>query len=248
MTPVITNSTPAYRVLQRALLAACILVAPLVMASWFALCPEYGNPGCPDTSNPLGNLVAYRAAGPVLLQAFLWLNVLVPYLFPLGYLALGLVAMWRAPWLATLGVICGWVGSAPWGLVTDRSFLLADLATMGNDPFSVDLITRLNQHPAFLLMATGWFFGHMLGYVLLGLALARARAVARWAGYLIVVAAPVMGPIAYGTGLGLVQVLGFVLVFIGSVPAAFAMLKGSRIERSLSPREQPREVTLGAGG
>ena len=34
-----------------------------------------------------------------------------------------------------------------------------------------------------------------------------------------------MEPIAYGTGLGLIQVLGYVLVFIGSVPAAIAMLK-----------------------
>jgi len=39
------------------------------------------------------------------------------------------------------------------------------------------------------------------------------------------VSAPLMGPIAYGTGLGLLQVLGYVLVFIGSLPAAFAMLK-----------------------
>jgi hypothetical protein len=31
--------------------------------------------------------------------------------------------------------------------------------------------------------------------------------------------------IAYGTGLGLLQVLGYVLVFVGSVPAALAMLK-----------------------
>jgi hypothetical protein len=234
-------------VLQRALLAAALLAAPLVMASWFALCPEYGNPGCPDTSNPLGNLVAYRAAGPILLQTFLWLNVLVPYLFPLGYLALGLPAMRGAPWLATLGIISGWVGSAPWGLVTDRSFLLSTLATMGNDPFSVALLTRLNQHPAFLVMATGWFFGHMLGYILLGLALARARAVPRWAGYLIVVAAPVMGPIAYGTGIGLIQVLGFVLVFIGSVPAALAVLRGSAEQVPIS-REPAREAVLGAGG
>ena len=47
-----------------------------------------------------------------------------------------------------------------------------------------------------------------------------------WAASLIVAGAPLMGPIAYGTGLGLLQVLGFVLVFIGSIPAALAMLKG----------------------
>jgi hypothetical protein len=39
------------------------------------------------------------------------------------------------------------------------------------------------------------------------------------------VSGPVMGPIAYGTNLGSVQVLGFVLVLIGSLPAAIAMLQ-----------------------
>ena len=79
-------------------------------------------------------------------------------------------------------------------------------------------------------MAAGWVVGHLLGYVLLGIALARARLVPQWAAWLLVASAPLMGPIAYGTGLGILQVLGYVLVFIGSIPAAFAMLKGSEKE------------------
>jgi len=38
---------------------------------------------------------------------FLLLNVAAPYLVPLSYLGLGLLALCRAPWLATLGVVCG---------------------------------------------------------------------------------------------------------------------------------------------
>jgi hypothetical protein len=34
-----------------------------------------------------------------------------------------------------------------------------------------------------------------------------------------------MGPVAYGTRIGLLQVLGYALVFVGSIPAALAMLK-----------------------
>ena len=78
--------------------------------------------------------------------------------------------------------------------------------------------------------AIAWLFGHLLGYVLLGIALARARAIPLWAACLIIASAPLMGPIAYGTGLGILQVLGYVLVFIGSIPAAFAMLKGAEKE------------------
>ena len=46
-----------------------------------------------------------------------------------------------------------------------------------------------------------------------------------------------MGPIAYGTGLGILQVLGFVLVFIGSIPAALAMLKFSDEPAPIDVRE-----------
>jgi hypothetical protein len=42
---------------------------------------------------------------------------------------------------------------------------------------------------------------------------------------LIIISAPLMGPIAYGTHLGIFQDLGFGLVFVGSIPAALAMLR-----------------------
>jgi len=86
-------------------------------------------------------------------------------------------------------------------------------------------IGRVPRVPTSNAFDTGWVIGHLLGYVLLGIALLRARVIPRWAAWLIIVSAPVMGPIAYGTGLGLLQVLGYVLVFIGSVPAAIAMLR-----------------------
>ncbi len=96
---------------------------------------------------------------------------------------------------------------------------------MGNDRFSVSLLTRLNHQPEFLLMAVGWFFGHMLGYILLGLALDRANAIPRWATWLMIVAVPVMGPLAYGSGQGSLQALGFVLIAVASVPAAVTLLR-----------------------
>ena len=94
-----------------------------------------------------------------------------------------------------------------------------------------------------LTFAIAWLFGHLLGYVLLGIALARARAIPLWAACLIVASAPLMGPIAYGTGLGLLQVLGFVLVFIGSVPAALAMLKGKEQLAAGRVGEEPAPIT-----
>jgi len=74
--------------------------------------------------------------------------------------------------------------------------------------------------------------GHVAGYLLLGIALARAKAISRWAAWLIAVSAVIMGPIAYGTKLGLLQVIGYAMVFAGSVPAAIAMLNPRRPDRA----------------
>lgn len=73
-------------------------------------------------------------------------------------------------------------------------------------------------------MGIGWGIGHQFAYVLLGIALLRAQVVPRWAAWLIIGSVPVMGPIAYGTKVGLIQILGYMLVFVGSVPAAPALL------------------------
>lgn len=65
----------------------------------------------------------------------------------------------------------------------------------------------------------------------------------RWAAWLIIVSAPLMGPIAYGTNLGLLQILGYVLVFIGSVPAAIAMLKVRDEQGLVTLGEEPAPTT-----
>jgi len=216
---------PLYRTLRRAVFAACIILAPLLLALWFDLCPQYGDPACPNNSHPLAVLVAYRAANPLLLQMFLFLNLVIPYVYPLSYLGLGLVAMKRSPWWATIGIALGWAGSIPWGLIADQSFLINALARLGDDSVFVALTRAYFADWQIFVMAAGWVIGHLLGYVVLGIALWRAQVIPRWAAGLIIVAAPVMGPLAYGSHIGALQILGYVMVFIGSIPAAGALLR-----------------------
>lgn len=78
--------------------------------------------------------------------------------------------------------------------------------------------------PYVLAIATGWVLGHLLGYVLLGIALYRARAIPRWASVLLILSAPVMGPVAYGTNIGLIQIAGYIMVLVASIPAAVAVM------------------------
>jgi hypothetical protein len=102
------------------------------------------------------------------------------------------------------------------------------LFSMAQNSLNPLFVTVEHQYYASWLIVTFgalWLFGHLLGYVLLGIALLRARVIPRWAAWLLIVSAPLMGPIAYGVNVGLLQILGVVLVFIASVPAALAMLR-----------------------
>lgn len=71
------------------------------------------------------------------------------------------------------------------------------------------------------LLQYSWVLGHLLGYLLLGLALVRMAP--RWVGWLLIVAVPLQ-MIAYPTQQGIFQILGFFLVFLASLPVAWALL------------------------
>jgi hypothetical protein len=213
---------PVYRKVHRLLIALCIAMAPLTMAAWFALCPQSSDPACPNVSDPLAAVAAFRNASVFQTQWFLICSVIAPYVCPISYLGLGMLAMRRAPWTATIGIACGWVGSVPWGFIADSMFYFTAAAHLGQDTSFALLHSRqgLFAFPQMMIVAGGWVIGHLLGYVLLGIALFRTRVIPGWASCLIIAAAPLMGPIAYGTNVGLVQVLGYLCVFAGSVPAA----------------------------
>jgi hypothetical protein len=169
-----------------------------------------------------------------LLQAFLFVNLIVPYVFPLSYVGLGWVALPRAPLLATLGMASGWVGSIPFGYFADQSGLLAAMARLQHDqPYTV-LIGEYMHDPHLLAVSTGWVIGHLVAYVLLGLALLRSGVTPLWSGALLIVAALIMGPLAYGTGTNVLQVGAFVAVAAASVPAAARLWLGEKMDSNPS--------------
>ena len=230
-------SEPAYHKLQRAFFAACLLLAPLTVSLSFATCPIYGNPNCPGTGGTASTAAvgaAFREANPLWLQVFFCVTVLAIYLYPLSYVYLGRLAIKHSPWLALSGIVCGFIGSVIWGFLTDEFFWINMLAQLGLDAHFPQFQQAYTSNAWVYAVHAGWVIGHLLGYVLLGIALLRARTIPRWAAWLLIVSAPIMGPLSYGTGLGLLQVLGYGLVFIASVPAALAILKRSHESQGIA--------------
>src|SRR5215472_6672572 len=230
---------PVYRRLQRMCFAVCMLLAPLALSLWFGLCPTGANDAaCPDQASSLAVFAAFRAMNPQLMQVFLFLSLIVPYLYALSYVGLGLLAMKRSPWLATLGMACGFAAGVVWAAIADSITMLASMAQISLNPLFVTVQHHYYANWLILAFGAAWVIGHQLGYILLGIALARARVIPLWAACLFIVSVPIMGPIAYGTGLGLLQILGYVLVFIGSIPAALAMLRRSDEETPVPAGEE----------
>lgn len=219
---------PFQQKLVRILLAVCIIVAPLLVSGWFTLCPQYGNPACPAiSSGGLSHVLdAYQGARPILLNIFLFFSLVAPYVYPLSYIGIGVVAMRRSFWLAFLGIICGWLGSIPWSAFADQASLLNSMAHLRQyDASFTVLVTKAMSSWVILAMATGWVLGHVLAYILLGIALLRGKTVPRWAAWLLIICAVLVGPIAYGTNVGLIQDIGYVLIAIGSIPIAIALVR-----------------------
>lgn len=232
---------PLYRTLHHAFFALCLLLAPLTVSLWFGLCPEYGNPACPVGTG--ATLTAFRADNPLLLQLFFVLAFISAYIYPLSYIGLGRLAMKRSPWLSSIGIALGFIGSVVWSLLMGESFWVNAAAHINENAQFFLLGKTYVSNWAVIAMHGGWIIGHLFGYVLLGIALLRARVIPRWAAWLLIVSPLLMGPLAYGTGLGLLQVLGYVLVFIGSVPAAIALLKRRDVHVLIPPGAEPAPTT-----
>jgi hypothetical protein len=210
-------SEPAWRTFYRAGLAACIVLAPLVLFLGFAFDPTGGVP-----PGGRATVAAFQAVSPLRVQLFLWFNAVTPYFFPLSYIGLGLLALRRSPVLATAGIVLGLLGSLPFGFFVEAEATVAHVAQLGDSAAFEALIRDISSEGVIVFLQISWVVGHLLGYLLLGIALIRARAIPLWSASLIILGLPFQAA-AYIAHQGLLQLLCFGLIFIGSIPAAWAL-------------------------
>jgi hypothetical protein len=91
-------------------------------------------------------------------------------------------------------------------------------------PSNVVMSQYVFSQGAVVLLAGSWVIGHLIGYVIMGIALIRSQAIPRWAALLFIVGIPFQAA-GYGMHVSILQLICFALIFLGSIPAALAILK-----------------------
>ncbi len=218
---------PRFRQVQYVILGLCVALAPLVLFLSFVFDPTGGVP--PAFSATIAD---FQSASPLNNELNLFFSALATYLFPLSYIGLGLLAMKRSPWLATLGSAFGLAGALPYGEFVATAAVYKNIAQLPDPASYASLVSGVSSEGAVLLLFLTWIIGHLTGYVLLGIALWRGKLVPRWSSALIIAGVPLQ-IVAYPLHLGLSQQLGFLLVFFGSIPAALAIVKSIRSQTQI---------------
>lgn len=166
--------------------------------------------------------LAKIAAHPSGEHAVIICDLLVAFMVP-AVLYLMRLAGSRAPWLTLIG---GTVSFAAWlaGLFSvGASDLLYDHAAQSPDRTSaVSLVHAVTADAAFTVPAFLFIVGHMLGLLLLGIALWRSRAVPRWAAALVGLASLAQVPV-HDSGVG--SAVAYGLLLIGTAGCAVTLLR-----------------------
>lgn len=214
----------------RRLAALCLVVGPLGVTAIRAVMPYW-------TSDEHSVLVAGIAQDPGRAAAMNWIGVLVTPFLLLSALAMGYVARRRAPAIATWGAAVLFGAYALGSSVGAPDMLVDAMARAGEDPATIAATSQLlMDHPPMLAGALTFVVGHLVGMVLVGIAVVRAGVVAWWVGAMIALAQPVHVVSAVILPSRLLDVtLGWGLTTLGYALVALAVLRTSDDDWDLPP-------------
>ena len=200
-----------------------MLLAPVLLIPGTLFNPAVGGIGA-----GAANIAANAAADPTTNQLHIAVYVLETFVLPASVVGLAGLALRRSPWLATIGGGLGLIGWLPWSALAAQDDLTFQMAQMGGGPLFVELWNRFTTDRTMGALTLIYVICHLSGYVLLGIALARARIIPPWAAWSLVLTSPIT-LIAFPTHLHELLYLVIALWFVGSVPAAVAVWR-SRLE------------------
>jgi len=218
---------PSALKVQRTLLAACIILAPLSITLFVLAWPENPQPVV-FNSTMAAPIVTSTMAGPTGNTLHFIGGIAASFFLPLGYLGMSLLGMRRSPWLATIAAALSLVGWIPWSALVGIDDLAYDIAQTGSTPQLAALWMHFNSDTVMLTYLLIYVIGHLLSAVLIGIMLGRLRLVPAWAAWAFALTSP-LTMIYFSVHIIVVRnVLRYLICglgIIGAIPAALAMLK-----------------------
>jgi hypothetical protein len=182
VTPAVTGAAP--RGAQRLALTLLITLGPLSIAALRAILPY----GTNDTSSAM---VAKVAAHQGTESAVLWLSLVAAFTLVPGTIALGLRAARHSRVLGTVALVISVAGfsALPAIVATDQTALSAVRTGLPPD-VATRLLDELLNEPTIAITTAVFVIGHVLGVVLLGIALWRGGVIPGWAGLILSISQP----------------------------------------------------------
>jgi hypothetical protein len=183
MTATPTATRPAGSIRRNGLVAVMV-AGPLAITVLRAILP-YSTTD--DAATILTKVAEHQAAE----RAVSWLTLIAMVTLVPGVIALGLLAARRSPRLGTAGMVLAVAGFSCLAAVATVDFTALAAMDSGIDRGDATLLLDSLNTDAVLTAGVAVFaLGHIVGVILLGVALLRGRAVPAWAAWALIVSQP----------------------------------------------------------
>ncbi|TYK42775.1 hypothetical protein [Actinomadura decatromicini] len=207
--------------LNRAALALLVPVGPLAVAVLRAVLPY-------STTDGSAELAAKTSAHQGAQGAVLWLGLIALLTLVPGTIAIGLQAVRRSPRLGTAGLVLAVAGFSSLYAVGLSDHVALSAARSGlASADTARLLDDLQSLPPVAVGSVLFVAGHILGVVLLGVALWRGRVVPAWAGIALIASQPLHAVFAVALPNATLDGLAWGLTAVGFAAAAPAVVRGT---------------------
>ncbi len=230
------------RRLWRVLLAVVLPIGPLGVTVLRGIMPYW-------TSDDVPTMVEKSLADLGALEATSWLGLVsIPPLLA-SVLAIGYLARRGAPVLAALGAGITFLSFLSFSLAGNTDLLVLTLGRAGTDAATItDVVEASLNHPIAIISIVTFVIGHIVGMVLLAVALRKARVIPGWAAIALGVSQPVhLVAAVVLPSRALDVVAGWGLTTVGFAMVSVALLRTPDEEWDLPPVGRAPQPTTALG-
>lgn len=183
LTPAATSDTGPGAISRRGL-AAVVVLGPLSITILRGILPYHT---ADDTATIAAKVADHQTAQTVAL----WLTLVAMLTLVPGVIAVGLLAARHARRLGTWGMALAVTGFSMLSAITALDFtaLAGARSGIGLGPTTL-VLDELNTDPSLTVAVTAFVVGHIIGMILLGVALLRGRVIPTWAAWALIVSQP----------------------------------------------------------